>query len=818
MDEAPPAPPEMDDLGDPMDLLAEMTPTESDADESEDGVENVEIEDNDSSLELIMPVDDSEEEPVVEEVTPSPEIAAPLLEGTRVRAYSEVDTIHGDKLVATLSEVENSTLDPSGNVVKQEVNGVLKLHNPSGKDRLWDIEVELYSADYSDISADLPFAELEADSDQSVEYSVEGPRMLCLMERIDTNPSRNQERSLSVVRDSEAQDIHLEIEVQNVGPVTLNNIAVTRTFPVEIQVGESEDYDKQGDTLTWNVGRLGSGESRTLNVPTAVTAEAIDSINAGSANATYSAEATLSGMGVQGIDALCRGFSYMVVDEDERPDNYRCQAVFENRSSFAVDLTNLLVQQTGADEPLFAVEDVPDDVLPDGRWESDVKVVHSTDKPTFSQELLYSVIPRVSLATEGSIDLNSHVIEVLEAEISKSYSIDVLRHYRETELMATMEISNTGSATINLLRITDDVPGIFTAPTADSVKASIDGNELVRDQFRIEMKDGISLEENRVSPDGPGNTMLITVGTKGPIGLAPGRKMTISYPLVAPDPSPANDVVAAPARIDFSAERFGPVATRGLNVVPAVRVTHRKVNYDSGKEVFPAGGAGRYEAMIMFNNRADSALQDVVIHDVIPGAFELTEWNVVSSTGSKIKAKMTESKHKDGKKMSWKIGTVSQGERIEVCYEFKGDPETGFKVSDAQEVHGIDVGAEVEEKLPPLEDIVTEEEAVEEEAAEEEAVEEEAAEEEAVEEEAAEEEAVEEEAAEEEAVEEEAAEEEAEGEDALMNDALAKITGATESSDSGNQVGSNDSWGCPICEHQNAAGITECTICKFTNA
>ena len=48
----------------------------------------------------------------------------------------------------------------------------------------------------------------------------------------------------------------------------------------------------------------------------------------------------------------------MVVDEDERPDNYRCQAVFENRSSFTVDLTKLTVSQTGVDEHLFEVEDV----------------------------------------------------------------------------------------------------------------------------------------------------------------------------------------------------------------------------------------------------------------------------------------------------------------------------------------------------------------------------------------------------------------------------------------------------------------------------
>jgi hypothetical protein len=119
--------------------------------------------------------------------------------------------------------------------------------------------------------------------------------------------------------------------------------------------------------------------------------------------------------------------------------------------------------------------------------------------------------------------------------------------------------------------------------------------------------------------------MEIIIGKKGKVGLPPGHKMCVTYPLIAPDPTPANDVVAAPARVDLSTERYGIIASRMVEHTPAVRVTHRKVNYDSGKEVFPAGGAGRYEAMIMFNNRADSALEDVVIHDIIPGAFELGE-------------------------------------------------------------------------------------------------------------------------------------------------------------------------------------------------
>ncbi|MBK38940.1 MAG: hypothetical protein CMB50_01725 [Euryarchaeota archaeon] len=805
--EAPPAPPEAPGL----DLLSPVVE---------------EVEETQESAPPTLDLSTALESEIESHEATEEEPAVLNLAGGKIRNSAEVDAIPGHKLVATLEETESATLSADGEVVKQSVKGLLTLKNPSDTDRLWDIDVILENSEHSDLEGDLPYSELEPGADQTVGYNVEGPRMLCLRERIDTWTARDKERSLSIERSAEAQEIGLELEVENMCSVQLNDVVVTRTFPVQIQVSEGADYERQGDTITWSVGRLSAGESRTLTIPAAVTAEAVDAIDAGSASATYTSDATLSGINFGEVDAHCRGFSYMVVDEDERPDNYRCQAVFENRSSFTVDLTKLTVTQTGSEEHLFEIEDVEEDVLPDGRWESDVKVVHSMDKPTFSQELLYTVLPRVSRKTEGTVNLQSQHIEVLEADIDKNYSLDVLRHYRRTELEATIEIENTGSAVINLLRIHDDIPGLFEAPEAGSVKASIESKDLNPEQVRIEVHDGIKHEKNRISPDGPGFHMEITIGQKGPIGLSPGQKMTISYPLVAPDPSPANDVVAAPARIDFSAERYGPIATRSPRVSPVVRVTHRKVNYDSGKEVFPAGGAGRYEAMIMFNNRADSALQDVVIHDIIPGAFELLEWKVTSSHQGEIKCDMAEEGTTDGKKMSWNIGTVGRGERIEVIYEFKGDPEAGFKVSDAQEIHGIDVGEEIDddetETAPLVEENVEETtEEIEEDVSEAEDIDDETESSDEETEEASEEtEEIDEsesdedmdESSDDENVDSDDAPSESSDEDDEMDAALAKITGTNTPSESD----STEARACPICNAEVAAGMTQCPVCSFT--
>ena len=58
----------------------------------------------------------------------------------------------------------------------------------------------------------------------------------------------------------------------------------------------------------------------------------------------------------------------MRVREDERPDNWICQTIFENCSSFAVDLVKLQVRMKGSDDLLFDVSDVKEDVHPQGKW------------------------------------------------------------------------------------------------------------------------------------------------------------------------------------------------------------------------------------------------------------------------------------------------------------------------------------------------------------------------------------------------------------------------------------------------------------------
>ena len=680
---APPAPPEMPPMDAPTTAAADL---------------------------LLSPHSDiPAEESEAEQENMSPDDLSGEQAGATIRSRDDVEKVPGDKLEGSLHEIETATLSADGEIVKQAVKGTLTISNPSADDRIYDIDVILDNAESTDIGGDhVSVDELEAGKNYSMKYKVDGMRMMALRERLDTNPARSQERSLSVSHGAEGGPIALELEVENVCSVTLENVEVTRPIPKEITFDSVAGASIEGNTLTWAVGSLNAGEKQVLAVEGRIVVTGTKTIKAGSASATYTAESTLSNLNFKELDAFCRGFTYMRVREDERPDNWICKTIFENRSSFAVDLVKLQVRMKGSNELLFDVQDVEQDVLPNGKWESDERTVVATSEPDFTYDLSYTILPHAVRSTEGSMKLEESSFDVLEADVSKKYSTKGLRSYRNQKVGVAISLVNSGSATINLMRITDDIPGLFEAPDIESMKISVAGKELELEQFKAEISSGITLEKEHKSPDGDGHTLTMTIGTRGPLGLEPGKKITIAYDLIAPDPSPQNEKVVAPLRAEFSAERFGPVCGRDCSDAPTIKVIHNRRDFSAGKQAIPLGGKGRYEVLILFENNGDTALQDIYINDVIPANFEIKDWYIKGANGKRDDCEITTEDIDSGTQASWMVPMVGKGERLEVCFEIKGSGEVDGDV--LNKFHGVHFGDEIEtEELPEAAPEVTEE-------------------------------------------------------------------------------------------------------------
>jgi len=616
-----------------------------------------------------------------------------------LRPTAEVDSIPGDKLHATLSETEKAILNPDGSVRRQFIDGELILRNASKKHRAWDIEVHLESIESTDFGEKLSTVkELDATEDTVIPYTASGPRMLILKESIDTEPNRDREPSLSLVFSNNPQEINIEVEIENISPVPLYDVEVKRAVPASFILPDDRVYSVEDDSVVWDIGRLNVGESRNLSLSAKVMTDAIDKIRAGVCSVTYSAEATVSRTRFDRVHGSGRQFSYVTAIEDDRPGVWHCTCVFENKSSFVVALSGATVRLAGRDEPILDVSDIRQDVPPEGRWDSMVKRVESEDQPSFTQEVRFSILPRVSVQSSGTVELKEQQLTVLDAILQKRYDKSRIKSYVSSDIETAVTFENTGSSTINVVRILDDIPGIFETPSTEQVTIEMDGSELSDDQYRIEVVNGIQLEEKHISPDSEGHGMRVTVGTSAPLGLQPGKTLIIRYPLHAPDPSPRNKMLAAPIRVDFSSERFGPVATRTVERPPKMSVVHRRRNISTGKEVFPGGAPGRYEILLMFHNNSDSALEDLALHDVVPGTFTIEGSTIRSDKDGERDASMTKEAAREGNQVTWSIGRIQQDERVEVLYSIQGDPEAEYKVTDAQDFHGATFGEEVDEE------------------------------------------------------------------------------------------------------------------------
>jgi len=652
--------------------------------------------------------------------------------GATIRSSAEVDEIDGDKLEGTLHEVEKSTLTSDGEIIKQTVKGTLVVNNPSAEDRIYDIDVMLDHADATDIGGDhVSVDELEAGKSHSMKYKVNGKRMLVLRERLDTNPARTSARSLSVASSEDGGPISLEIEVENVATVPVRDVMVTRPLPDEMAFTHAAGAEIDNNTLNWNVGVLAAGEKQVLTIEGTITVTGTAKIDAGAATATYAADSTLSDLNFRELDAFCRGFSYMRVREDERPDNWLCKTTFENRSSFAVDLVKLQVRMKGSDDLLFDIKDVKEDVPPHGKWESEERTVMAQSKPDFATDLSYTILPRATRSTEGSMTLQSSTLEVVEASLGKTYSTNSLRSYRAQKVRACLTFTNNGSSNINVARFTDDIPGLFAAPDLSTFTVKVDGKEIADGQFKSEVAEGITLEKTNRSPDGIGYTITTTVGITAPIGLKPGKSLTIEYDLFAPDPTPENTAVSAPAHCEFSAEKAGPRCGRDAEDAPVISVVHNRRDFSAGKQTMPVGGKGRYEVLILFENNGDTALKDVYINDVMPANFEIKDWHIRGTGGDKrTDCEMKTEDGVGGTHISWMVPIVGKGERLDVFMEIKGTGEIDAEA--LNRFHGVHFGDEVEsddlpapkaeeEEAPAEEEVAAEEAPAEEEAATEEA-------------------------------------------------------------------------------------------------
>ena len=356
------------------------------------------------------------------------------------------------------------------------------------------------------------------------------------------------------------------------------------------------------------------------------------------------------------------------------------------------------MEVVGREEPLLSISGMKEVVRPMAKWESQSVPYASNERPRFTQKIQSSVAPAIDIGSAGSLILRSKSLPIVDARVEKGYAKSRIRSYTEDVVQTKIKVENVGSATINLLRMVDDLPPIFEKVKLSDISVEIGSRVVDTENMRLDIVDGRSLTVEEISGDG--HTIQLLIGTTSPVALQPGEVLTIKYPAITSDPSATGMPIGSPCRGDLSSERHGPVITRECVKIPAISVITQRREVRTGKSIFPGPELGQHEIRLLFSNTSDTPLEDVTILDSIGLKFEMLSSEVSVTTGRTIEVNHSSEKNDRSEIHRWGVGRVECGESIEVVAlieseDLAADPE-------AEGSLGAEFGeeAEVEPNLP----------------------------------------------------------------------------------------------------------------------
>ena len=605
----------------------------------------------------------------------------------------------GDAVICRIREEERTVIDSEGMIESREVDGSVEILNPSVVDRIWGVSLHLDETNFTSIDEGvIKLREIQPDSSHLTRYTANPEPLLSIREVIDSEPVRDDFPSISLPYTSEPHPVRVRIEVENVGSESLIDIEIVRSIPLEWEFPPDLEYSISEGALIWKIPRLEVNEVKGLDLEPTINISSTQTIGSGEISATYRSPGLLSTLVPTSLRASTRHVSYVTATEGERPGEWGCVCSFENASSFSLTMESASMEVVGREEPLLSISGMREVIKPMAKWESQSVPYASNERPRFTQRIQSSVVPAIDIGSTGSVILRSKSLPIVDARVEKGYGRSRIRSYTEDAVQTKLKIENVGSATINLLRMVDDLPPIFEKVKLSDISVEIGSKVVDAENMRLDIVDGRTLTIEETAGDG--HTIQLLIGTTSPIALQPGEVLTIRYPAIASDPAATGVPIGSPCRADISSERHGPVITRECVKIPAISVVTQRREVRTGKSIFPGPELGQHEIRLLFTNTSDTPLEDVTILDSIALEFEMLSSEVSVTTGRMIEVSHSSSKNDRSEVHRWGVGRVECGESIEVVAlieseDMSADPE-------AEGSLGAEFGeeAEVEPNLP----------------------------------------------------------------------------------------------------------------------
>ncbi len=571
-----------------------------------------------------------------------------------------------------ITDEEKPLLNGSVNIKQIKGSGTIAVKNLSKTSRLWNSVLDLKEIVNTNIEKIMEMGIINPGKKFEKSYKIENLEQSCLeLEEIFDTNRKIPDKLNNVLLYNEPNLCKLTIKLKNTLDLPISEINLKRPLPdfiekVEIASNETGSVqlneEAEKTIVNWSIDSIEANETALLELNFKIIVNTIEEKELGPTNVTYLVKDHQLTMMDPEIRGLTDSLSGVTTDESASPGTWDCNVEFINDSEFEVKLEKVGVNQkipTGSEH--IVLEEPNLTLAPDESWDFDFQV-ESENVPrlesSFEFTTLYEVIRRV----KGNLDKESTIYKVINAEVEKVINPPEVNAYANTDMTIENVITNKGTAPIDFLRITDELPEDFIPPKIKDIKLRIFGKtDTIEIHNREENAKNLEISPEDMSPDKSHriNIELIKLAED----FEPNIQFKMIYPLLAKNPKPETKYINQ-VEIGANSVIEGKEFIKTPEVEPEIRIKYVKRKLKTLKSIRPGSSEGEFDISIRIQNEGKVELENIVVKDKIPPGFD-----VINLHPEELEFKVSESE------LSAQIAELEGNESIAIKFTCTGSGE-----------------------------------------------------------------------------------------------------------------------------------------------
>ncbi|OLS14328.1 MAG: hypothetical protein RBG13Loki_2059, partial [Promethearchaeota archaeon CR_4] len=574
-----------------------------------------------------------------------------------------VDFMTAENIVIEIIETEDATLAGEKSYVLKNNSavGILRVINPSEKSRIWNLKLEVGEKMGTTLNKFFSKEEVEAKSTWETSYQLDKSNPIVkLAETVDANPSTGEIDPYFVYNGKEKCRITLDVTNQIKVPIQkLKLVKKIPAFLSNIEIEETSvgvaNINRETKEIIWEINPLDTGSTATCKFIGKPNVGDVSEKDSEPIEITYEAENALHSQIKPQLTCLTDTMNGVDKQEGAKPGTWDCEAEMVNESTIGITLQKVVIEMPTPALVEKVVDLAPNLVIPPGKSWKHSFTLQSNTVPKLTPKFDFNTNSIVQTKIVGKQIKESTKYTVLRAEVEKIITPPTVDAYANTNLNIIINVSNEGTAPIDTVTITDEIPVDFELPQPEQLKVSLNVDGEVKPLTTENVK--ISLSNRTFVTE----VFKLVEGTKSK--MPPKAKLSIVYPLIARAPKPGTPY-PTPVKISANTSPRSFPYVSAPEKVPEIGIRYVKRAIKTMKSVSPGETKGEFAVKVRISNRGDVELENIQVQETMPAGFKITSFLPKQFVPKE-----------EGGRLTWTIPRIDANDELTLTYTVEGSGE-----------------------------------------------------------------------------------------------------------------------------------------------